>query len=147
MEELVYREYNHGRRILGRLPQGQDLIAAVAAVCRATGVHMAAFAVSGAVSSVTLGAFDQRQQVYVTVAEEKPFEMVSCRGHVAPKDGSPFIYAHVVLTDTAGQTISGRLFSDTIIFAAEIDLQELLGEPLHRHYDPATGLMLWQAAE
>jgi predicted DNA-binding protein with PD1-like motif len=147
METLFCREYSRGRRLLGRLPHGQDLIKAVTAVCRETGIQMAAFAAHGAVSSVTLGVFDQQQQVYVTAAEEKPFELVICQGHVSPQDGNPFVYAHGVLADTQGQTIGGRLFSDTLIFAAEIDLQELTGEPLNRHYDPKTGLMLWHAGE
>jgi len=40
--------------------------------------------------------------------------------------------------------MGGHLFSDTILFAGEIRLQELIGNPLERAYDERTGLNLWQ---
>jgi predicted DNA-binding protein with PD1-like motif len=39
--------------------------------------------------------------------------------------------------------MGGLLFSETILFAGEIDLQEMTGEPLERVYDDKTGLRLW----
>lgn len=54
------------------------------------------------------------------------------------------MHAHVVLGDEQGNTIGGHLFSESIVFAGEIDLQELIGEPLERSYDETTGLLLWK---
>lgn len=105
---------------------------------------MATFSVIGAVSSATIGAYDQKQQVYVTSKEEAPLEIVSCIGNVSLKDGKPFIHAHILLADEQGKTIGGHLFSETIIYAGEINLQELTGKPMERTYDNDTGLMLWE---
>jgi hypothetical protein len=55
----------------------------------------------------------------------------------------PVIQSHIVLADEHGKIIGGHLFSKTIIFAGEIDLQEMTGKPLKRVYDNTTGLMLW----
>ena len=68
---------------------------------------------------------------------------MSCIGNVSLKDGKPFIHAHILLADEQGKTIGGHLFSETIIYAGEINLQELTGKPMKRTYDSNTGLMLW----
>jgi hypothetical protein len=105
---------------------------------------MATFSTIGAVSSVTFGAYDQKQQVYVTFTEKAPLEIVNCFGNVSLKDGDPVVHAHIILGDKQGKTLGGHLFSETILFAGEIDLQELTGKPLERVYDDTTGLMLWK---
>lgn len=141
----VLNEFKPGRCFVGRLPHGRDLIQGIEAVCRDASIQMAAFSLIGAVSSVTFGAYDQKQQVYVTVKENAALEIVSCMGNVSLKEGHPFIHAHVLLADEQGKTLGGHLFSETIVYAAEIYLQELAGPPLERVYDQTTGLMLWPA--
>ena len=144
MKELSCFEFKQGRIFAGRLPHGGDLINSIEEFCKKVSIQMATFSVIGAVSSVTIGAYDQKQQVYVTFKEEAPLEIVSCMGNVSLKDGKPFIHAHILLADEQGKTIGGHLFSETIIFAGEINLQELTGKPMKRTYDNDTGLMLWE---
>jgi len=144
MKELSCFKFQQGRIFMGRLPQGGDLINSIEEFCKKALVQMATFSVIGAVSSATIGAYDQKQQVYVTFKEEAPFEIVSCIGNVSLKDGKPFIHAHILLADEQGKTIGGHLFSETIIYAGEINLQELTGKPMERTYDSNTGLMLWK---
>ena len=129
---------------MGRLPHGQDLIKSIEAFCGETAVAMATFSAIGAVTSVTMGAYDQKQQVYVTYTKEAPLEIVSCTGNISLKNGNPVVHAHILLADMHGKTIGGHLFSETIIYAGEIDLLELAGKPLERAYDTTTGLMLWK---
>jgi hypothetical protein len=43
-----------------------------------------------------------------------------------------------------GRTTGGHLFSDTVIYAGEMYVQELLGTPPEREYDETTGLPLWK---
>jgi predicted DNA-binding protein with PD1-like motif len=83
----------------------------------------------------------------VTCREETPFELVACSGNVCPENGRPFVQAHGVLTNEHGKIIAGRLFSDTILLAGELDLQELKGKALQRAYDHETGLLLWHLKE
>ena len=144
MNELSCFEFQQGRIFVGRLPHGEDLINSIEEFCKKALIQMATFSVIGAVSSATIGAYDQKQQVYVTSKEEAPLEIVSCIGNVSLKDGKPFIHAHILLADEQGKTIGGHLFSETIIYAGEINLQELTGKPMERTYDNNTGLMLWK---
>lgn len=107
---------------------------------------MATFSMIGAVSSFTLGAYDQQQQVYVTFSRKTPAEIITCTGNISIKDKKTFVHAHIVLGDEQGETIGGHLFSESIIFAGEIELQELIGKPMERSYDQTTGLWLWRSS-
>ena len=147
MTNIACSEFKPGRRFVCRLPHGKDLITSIEDFCVELSIQMATFSIIGAVSSVTFGAFDQKQQVYVTFTEEAPLEIVNCIGNVSLNDGDPVVHAHIVLGDKQGKTMGGHLFSETIIFVGEIDLQELTGKPLERVYDDTTGLMLWKTSD
>lgn len=144
MEKMTCTTFEPGRRFLGRLPHGKDLITSIEDFCKENSIQMAVFSLIGAVSSATIGAYDQKQQVYVTFKEEGDLEIVTCTGNISLRDGSPMVHAHIVIGDEQGKTMGGHLFSETIIFAGEIDLRELVGNPLERAPDATTGLMLWE---
>ena len=137
-------EFKTGRYLVGRLPHGEDLLQSIERICESYGIRMATFTLIGAVSSATIGAYDQKQQVYVTMKKDTPLEIVTCLGNVSLKEGQPFVHAHILLGDEAGSTLGGHLFSETLIYAGEIHIQELIGAPLNRTYDETTGLMLWE---
>ena len=143
MDELICSEFKLGRRLLGRLPHEKDLITSIEDFCRASDIRTATFSVIGTVLSATIGVYDQKQHVYVTFTENAFMEIVTCIGNVSLKDKSPVIQSPIVLADEHGKIIGGHLFSETILFAGEINLQEMTGEPLERVYDDNTGLMLW----
>jgi len=147
MDKLICSEFTLGRRFVGRLPHGKDLITSIEGFCKASSIQMATFSVIGAVSSATLGAYDQKQQVYATFTQEEPLEVVTCTGNISLMDENPVVHAHIVLANLEGKTIAGHLFSETILYAGEIDLQELTGKPLKRAYDDTTGLMLWEISD
>ena len=147
MDKLTCSEFTLGRRFVGRLPHGKDLITSIEDFCKASSIQMATFSVIGAVSFATLGAYDQKQQVYATFTQEEPLEIVACTGNVSLLDQNPVIHAHIVLGNVEGKTVGGHLFSETIIYAGEIDLQELTAPPLERAYDDTTGLMLWKISD
>ena len=144
MKKLICSEFKPERLYMGRLPYGRDLIASIEDFCQKFSIQNATFSVIGAVSSFTIGAYDQEQQVYVTAAETASLEIVSCVGNVSLMDRNPVVHAHIVLGDTQGKLIGGHLFSETIVFAGEISLQALTGKPLERTYDEKTGLSLWE---
>jgi predicted DNA-binding protein with PD1-like motif len=147
MDKMNAFKFKPGRRFVGRLPHGKDLITSIEDFCKASSIQMATFSVIGAVSSATLGAYDQKQQVYATFTQEEPLEIVSCTGNVSLLDQDSVVHAHIILGNLEGKTIGGHVFSETIIYAAEIDLQELTGNPLERAYDDTTGLMLWKISD
>ena len=143
-EKMVVREFQSGRRLLGRLPHGSDLIATVEDFCAENHLSVAVFTIIGAVTAVTLGAYDQNQQVYVTFKKEGHFEIVHCTGNISMKDDTSTIHAHGMFADMEGKAFGGHVFSKTTVYAGEIFLYELLGTPLIREYDEQTGLYLWQ---
>jgi uncharacterized protein len=147
MDKLNAFEFKPGRRFVGRLPHGKDLITSIRDFCKASSIQIASFSVIGAVSSATLGAYDQKQQVYATFTQEEPLEIISCTGNVSVLDQDSVVHAHIILGNLEGKTVGGHVFSETIIYAGEIDLQELTGKPLERAYDDTTGLMLWNISE
>ena len=144
MKKLTCSEFKPGRLIMGRLPYGQDLITSIEDFCQKASIQMATFSAIGAVSSFTIGAYDQEQQVYVTATETASLEIVTCVGNISLMEGNPVVHAHIVLGDKQRNLIGGHLFSETIVFAAEISIQTLTGTPLERTYDEKTGLSLWQ---
>jgi len=141
---MNYVPYSIKQTFMVRLPQGEDLLAAVAAVVKKTGVRLGVFSVIGAVSAAAFGYYDQKRRQYQTIIRQGAFEIVTGSGNVTLKDGSPFVHAHILFADETGNSFGGHLMSDTFIFAAELCLQELEGEPLVRQHDDTTGLFLWK---
>ena len=129
--------------MLARLPHGRDFVKSVEDFCLENAITVGVFSVIGAVMSATMGSYDQNQQVYVTFKKDEPLEIVHCTGNVSLKDGKVAVHAHGVFADMNGQTTGGHVFSETVVYAGEIYIQELLGKPLEREYDERTGLSLW----
>ena len=144
MDRVTCSTFENGRSMLGRLPHGKDLIKTIEDFCTQNSIKTGVFSVIGAVKSVTLGSYDQNQQVYVTLKREDALEIVHCAGNVSLKDGKVAVHAHAVLADINGETTGGHVFSETILYAGEFYIQELLGKPLEREYDDTTGLLLWK---
>ena len=126
---MEYAEYRPGRVLMGNLPPGTDILASVAAMCRAASVRAAAFTVDGVVSSFTIGTFDPGQQVYVTARVSSPGEIVSCSGSLFSRNEKIEASARIVLADDQGAVTGGRLFSETLIFSGEVRIHEWIGPP------------------
>ena len=141
---MNHSDFEVGRSIVASLPHNEDLLNAIEAFCNKASIQTAVFSLIGAVKSVTLGSYDQNQQVYVTAKRQEPLEIVHCTGNISLRDGNIAVHAHAVLADEHGQTIGGHLFSETLVFAGEMFIQELIGPSLERQYDNTTGLYLWR---
>lgn len=140
---MICSEMKLKKSFTGRLPHNKDMITSIENFCLQNSIEMGWFSLIGAVSSVTLGYYDQKQMVYVTSKTDCHLEIASCSGNISLKDGKPFVHAHAVLTDENGKAVGGHIFSETIIFAGEIYIQAFTGKPLEREHDDQTGLMLW----
>lgn len=128
---------------MGRLPHGEDLVGSIEDFCRIQGIQTGTFSLIGAVSSAVFGAYDQEEKTYIKIQKDEPLEIVACSGNISLKDGTPFVHGHILLGDEQGNTFGGHLFSESILFAGEIEIQESGGPLLERTYDETTGLMLW----
>jgi len=141
---MNYVPYSIKKTYMVRLPHGEDLLAAVADAVKETGVRLGVFSLIGAASAAAFGYYDQKKKEYQTIIRQGEFEIVTGSGNVSLKDGSPFVHAHVLFADENGSSFGGHLMPGTVIFAAELHLAELYGEPLSRQYDEVTGLFLWK---
>jgi uncharacterized protein len=139
---LIVRELKRGRFLLVRLDHGADLVDQISELAADEGIHTGAFSVLGALTQAEIAFYDQEFHEYSELLVEENSELVSCTGNVSTRDGKPFVHAHVVLADSDGKTIGGHLLHGNI-FAAELFLIELLGEPMVRESDETTGLYLW----
>ena len=129
-----------GNRFMGRLPDGRDLLEAVESICRSQAIEAAVFRLNGTVTGLTVGSYDTTQQVWVTVRVDGPHEIVTCTGDVCRQGGDLKASARILAADTHGGLHGGRLFSETIVFAVEIDMEVVDGHMPNRIYDTATGL-------
>ena len=136
------RELSVGRTFLVRAEHGSDLIKFVTDLAKQKGIAAATFTAIGALKQAKLGFYDQTKHEYSVELLSIPQEIVCCIGNVSIKENEPFVHAHVVLSDTEGNTKGGHLLEGKV-FAAEIHLTELAGKKIERKNDPVTGLSLW----
>jgi uncharacterized protein len=139
---LLVREFKRGRSLLVRLDHGADLVVQISKLAVDEGIHTGTFSVLGAMTQAEIAIYNQKSHEYCSLLVEENSELVSCTGNISTRDGKPFVHAHVVLADSDGKTVGGHLFYGKI-FAAELFLIELLGEPMVRLSDETTGLYLW----
>lgn len=134
----AWQSYQAGRRFLGRLHGNEDLIQAVTDLGRSERIATAAVTLTGHLARWTVGTFDPRQHVYVTRTEDRPMEIVICRGLLSTGGERPFFYAHIQLADET-TVVGGRLFSETLAVEADCLVEELSGPATDRCYDAASG--------
>jgi predicted DNA-binding protein with PD1-like motif len=139
------RQYECGRVFLGRLAHKSDVIEGITSFCADNGLNAAFLSAIGALTMATIGFYDQEDRSYKTISIEEPLELASLTGNLSLKDGKPMVHAHVVLSKDDGEAVAGHLMSPTIVFAGEVSVAELRGEPLEREFDETTGLTLWGA--
>jgi hypothetical protein len=133
-----------GRRIMGRLSRGEDLLAGLERRCTDWGIQLGEVRAIGAVSAARFGYYLQTDRRYTFLEVKEPQEILSLVGNISLKDGKPFVHAHVTLADGHGQAVGGHLAEGTPVFACEFVIQEYLSETLPgRRYDEETGLLLW----
>ena len=132
-----------GRHFLVRLPAGQDLMDAIEAFCRQEAVAWAVFRAAGTLSSVTVGAYDQHQQVFATHRVEGDLDIAVCDGTVSITKANGVSDGRIVVSDLQGVLTGGRLFGPSVVHAAEALLIEYAGPVPERFIDPVSGRCVW----
>jgi uncharacterized protein len=138
------REYARGRRVVARLTHGGDLLEEIGKVAVEHGMEAAELRAIGALTTARLAFYDQETHEYGEFAVDAPVELVGLLGNVSRKDGATFVHAHATLAGHDGVCLGGHVAPGCRIFACELLLQELVGEPLEREFDEVTGLALWR---
>ena len=135
-------EIKTGRHFIGRLARNADIVHAVQSLCHGNRIAAAAFSIRGSVTKATFGVFDQTQQVYITDQVEKTLEIIACNGRFIASRSHTGMRGWITLIDNEGGVHGGQLFSETLVYEAEIEIQELLGPIPPLAYDADTGLVL-----
>ncbi len=138
------RQFSRGRRLVARLTHGADLLEEITAIAEEQRLAVAEVRGLGALKRARLSYYDQNDFAYIDIAVDEPVEIASLLGTVSRRDGTVAAHIHVALTGRDGRCIGGHVVPGCIVFAGEIVLQEMLGEPLEREYDEQTGLWLWR---
>ena len=147
---MMVAESRRGRRLVGRLDRGADVLSALADVCRASGVRAGELRATGAFEQVVLAEWDQRgRQLRPPRRFDAPFEILTLYGNISEKDGKPQVQARVALSRerdngievVGGQLSSGRVFTLEFVIEAFDDIL------LRRLPDAQTGLALWREAQ
>ena len=133
-----------GRKIMGRLAKGEDLLGALSKVAREHGITLGEVRAIGAVSQARVGYYHQTERQYYWPDLERPLEIAALIGNISVKDGEPMVHAHGTLTDSDGRAFGGHLAEGTRVFACEFAIQEYRSATaLVRQMDDPTGLFLW----
>ncbi|MGA9756219.1 MAG: PPC domain-containing DNA-binding protein [Desulfobaccales bacterium] len=133
-----------GRKIIGRLAKGEDLLAALEKVAREHGITLGEVQAIGAVSQARVGYYKQAERKYYFLDLTRPLEILCLTGNISLKDGNPMVHAHVTLSDGDGRAFGGHLAEGTLVFACEFAIQEYQSATaLVRQMDDPTGLFLW----
>jgi len=134
-----------GKRIMGRLPKGSDLLGALTDICQRSGIHLGGVRAIGAVTRARVGYYDQAARVYNFLELNQDLEILALMGNISLKDGKPFVHAHLTLGDDQGRAFGGHLAEGCEVFACEFEIEQYQGEKaLERGWDQETGLMLWE---
>jgi predicted DNA-binding protein with PD1-like motif len=134
----------NGRKIMGRLAKGADLLGALEEQCRAHNITLGEVRAIGAVTKARIGYYQQDIQKYMFIDLNRPLEILTLIGNVSLKDGQPMVHAHVTLGDEEGRAFGGHLAAGAPVFACEFVIQECKSEKVfQRAMDEETGLFLW----
>jgi uncharacterized protein len=133
-----------GRKIIGRLAKGEDLLAALENCAREHDITLGEVQAIGAVSEARVGYYNQEERKYQYLDLVNPREILSLTGNISLKDGKPMVHAHITLSGQDGHALGGHLAEGTLAFACEFMIQEYKSAAsLVRQMDEPTGLFLW----
>ena len=133
-----------GRKIMGRLAKGEDLLAALSKVAQEEDIALGEVQAIGAVSQARVGYYNQEERKYQYIELINPREILSLMGNISLKDEKPMVHAHITLSGNDGCAVGGHLAEGTLVFACEFTIQEYQSAtPLVRQMDDPTGLFLW----
>lgn len=144
---MFAKKFELGRVIAGKLEYQSDLLGSINEICIENEIKAGFISIIGAISSLKLGYFKQDEKKYINldaIETTHPLEICSCTGNVSIKEGKPVAHLHIVASGKDGKCMGGHLMPDTIIYAAEFYIQEIIGDELIRELDSTTMLPLWR---
>ena len=136
--------FAQGRSIVARLEHGADLLDEIVALAERHGIEAGALQGPQALQRARLAYYDQTGKTYGEFALEQPLEITALAGNLSRRDGDHAAHVHLTLAASDGRAFGGHAAPGCVVFACELVVTELLGQPLERVHDEVTGLPLWR---
>ncbi|MCH8069602.1 MAG: DNA-binding protein [Candidatus Marinimicrobia bacterium] len=128
--------------IIVYLQQGDSLIESLTQLAEEKGLSSAFFQGIGAVTDVTLGYYNLQEKRYETKEFNENYELISCLGNIAQKEGTPFVHAHVTMGDRNYNVFGGHLFQAIISVVGEFIVNPI-DIKIERTMNENVGLAVW----
>ncbi len=139
---MDYRKF--GTQIVLRVDRGEEVMAAITALCEKEKILLASIAGLGAADRLVMGLYDIEAQRFSETVLEQPLEITSLIGSVTEMNGKPYLHVHVNAADAEGRAYGGHLKSVRISGTAEIFLTVVDGHVGRKKDDmTSTGLNLF----
>lgn len=133
-----------GTHIVLRVDRGEEVMAAITALCEKENILLASISGLGAADRLVMGLYDIEKQQFSETVLEQPLEITSLIGSVTEMDGKPYLHVHVNAADAEGRAYGGHLKSVRISGTAEIVLTVIEGHVGRKKDDITdTGLNLF----
>ncbi len=132
------------RTISGCLPRGADLLEDLTRFVSAKNIRYGRIQGIGATTHAAVAYYDQERKEYLPIVFPGGMEILNLQGNISMRDGEPILHLHVILGDRKGAAFGGHVLPGTKVWALEVFIDELAGEPPVRKPDEGTGLNLWQ---
>jgi len=137
------KPYLTGRTYIFKISKGKDLLEALTDFCHDNQIKCGVINGIGTLENAALAYYDQAKKKYDKHVINKPTEIICLLGNISIMDNRSNVHAHLTLSDDKGMALGGHLMPGSKVFAAEVFVQELVGEPKVRKQDKMTKLSLW----
>lgn len=107
---------------VARLEPGEEIISSISSFAKTQGLASAALQGIGAATEVTVGYFDRANKNYVKKTLVGEYEVLSLSGNISSFEGSPWVHAHVMVSDPQFNVTGGHLFSGKVTVTIELVL-------------------------
>ena len=123
---MEYRQF--GPDYVVRLDRGEEITAALTALCEKEGIRLASVQGLGASDHAVMGVFDPERKAYVRSTLTGPMEIASLLGSVSQKDGKPYLHLHATLCGMDQIARDGHVLEINVSLTCEITLHCIDGE-------------------
>ena len=102
---MIIKNYQIKNIYMGRLDFDSDLLNEINKIINEKNIKTGSISLIGAINGLKIGYYkqDEKQYIYLDdIYNDKPFEIVSCKGNISLKDKKPFAHVHIVASDRQG---------------------------------------------
>lgn len=121
---------NPGRTFVLSLATGDDLLRSVREFAEQESLEAASVTFIGSIVRADIAWYDQEAGEYHNTLLDERMEVFTGMGSISLYEGRPFVHLHAGFSDRDGMTRGGHINFGTEVYAMEVTIQELEGEPL-----------------